>query len=43
MLRYSYSNIITIVTVIVLELLSARFDHSDAVLLFYLFLTRVRT
>ena len=41
--RYSYNKIITIVTVIMLEFLSARFEHPDALLLFYLFLTRVRT
>ena len=41
--RYSYHKIITIVTVIMLEFLSARFEHPGSLLLFYLFLTRVRT
>ena len=43
MLRDSYDKIIAIVTVIMLEFLSARFEHPGALLLLYLFLTRVRT
>ena len=40
MLRYSYNNIISFVTnVIILEFLSARFIHTDALLSSY-FLTR---
>ena len=43
MLWYSYNNIIVIVTnVVILEFLSAWFIHPDALLPFYLFLTRVR-
>ena len=38
-----HDKIITIVTVIMLEFLSARFEHPSALLLFYLFLTKVRT
>ena len=42
--RYSYNNIIIIVTnVIILEFFSARFVHPGALLPFYLFSTRVRT
>ena len=42
--RYSYKNIIIIITnVTILEFLSARFVHPGALLLFYHFLTRVRT
>ena len=42
--RYSYNNIITTVTnVIILEFLSARFVPPGALLPFCLFLTRVRT
>ena len=41
--RYSYNNIVIIVTtVIILEFLSARFVHPGALLPFYLFLTRVK-
>ena len=39
--QYSYNNINIIVTNVTLELLSARFVHPGALLLFYL-LTRVR-
>ena len=43
MLRHSYTNIIIIiVNVVILKFLSARFVHPDALLPFYLFLTRVR-
>ena len=38
--RNSYNKIITIVTVM-LEFVSARFEHPGALLVFYLFLTRV--
>ena len=43
--RYSYNNIIFIIVtnIIVLEFLSAQFVHPGALLLFYLFLTWVRT
>ena len=37
--RYSYNKIITIVTVIMSEFLSARFEHPRALLLFYIFVT----
>ena len=43
MTRYSYNKIITVVTVIMLEFLSAPFEHPGALAQFYLFLTRVRT
>ena len=42
MLTYSYNNIIIVTNVIMLEVLSAQFTHLGALLLFYLFLTRVR-
>ena len=41
--RQGYNNIITIVTVIMLEFLSARLEHPGALPLFYLFLKKVRT
>ena len=37
----SYNKIVTIVTVIMLEFFSARFENPGALLVFYLFLTRV--
>ena len=41
---YIYNNIIIIVTnIITLEILSARFVHSSALLPCYIFLARVRT
>ena len=40
--QYSYNNII-VVTVIILEFLSARLVHPGALLPFHLFLTPVRT
>ena len=39
MVRYSYNKIITIVTVIMLEFLSAQFEHPRGLLLFYIFVT----
>ena len=41
--RYCYNNFVTIVTVVILEFLSAQFEHPDVLLLFYLSLTKVRT
>ena len=41
--RYCYNGIVTIVTVIILEFLSAQFEHPDVLLLFYLSLTKIRT
>ena len=42
MLWYSYNNIVIETNVVILEFLSARFIHPDALLPFYLFLTWVR-
>ena len=44
MLRYNYNNIITVTNVFILEILFARFVHTDALPPFYFyFLIRVRT
>ena len=41
--QYSYNNIIVVTNVIILEFLSGRLVHPDALLPFHLFLTPVRT